>query len=229
MNQGAVRLYNKLKDKNYSPKNICEIGVYLPDDSNILHFINDNIAATLVEADPNTVKIIKKYFTNHSNVKIIEAAVFDFHGKIELSRRESSTFITQLEASPALINDNYQVNQSDQFIAESILFSEIDKGDFDLISIDIEGAEWFVLKYMSSRPDIISIETHGKYYTNPNIGQINDWMRENNYIKWYKDNSDTLFVKKNIFNITIYEKIQLIIMNLSIAILKKKKLLKKIF
>jgi hypothetical protein len=79
------------------------------------------------------------------------------------------------------VNDYFRVNEEDKFVANSIIFSEIDKGTFDLISIDIEGAEWYVIKHMISRPNIISIETHGKFYTNPNIREIKNWMQLNNY------------------------------------------------
>jgi FkbM family methyltransferase len=226
---GAVRLYSKLSQKAYKPKNICEIGVYLPEESNILGFINDNISTTLVEADPNYVIKLKNYFSNKPIVKIIEAAVFDFNGKIELSKRDASTFISQLESSPAMINDNCEVETTEKFIANSIIFSEIDNGDFDLISIDIEGAEWYVIKHLVSRPDVISIETHGKYYTNHFINEILDWMKINNYRVWYKDGSDTVFVKSKVFDISIIEKFQLMMRNLSIYLLKNKKHLKKIF
>jgi FkbM family methyltransferase len=226
MNKGAIRFYNKLKRKNFTPKNICEVGVYLPQESNIIGFINDNVATTLVEADPNYVANIHQYFSGRKNIKVVEAAVFDFNGEVELSRRAASTFISQLKASPAIINDSYRVNDADKFIAKSILFSEVDRGDFDLISIDIEGAEWYVIKHMVSRPSIIAIETHGKYYTNPNIADIAGWMKGNNYEIWYKDASDTIFVKRGTFRIFFWEKVQLLAKNTGIALLKKKKLLK---
>lgn len=229
MNKGAIRLFNKLKNRQYLPSNICEIGVYLPEESNVIGFINENITTTLIEADPNYVDKINKYFSNRKNVSVIEAAVYDYSGKIELSRRESSTFISQLESSPALINDNYKINESDKFTARSIMFSEIDKGIFDLVSIDIEGAEWFVIKHMISRPNIISIETHGKYYTNPNIDKITTWMTENNYIKWYKDESDTVYVKNGIFQITLKEQFQLFFKSCLIGLVKNKKTLKTLF
>ncbi|NOU47045.1 MAG: hypothetical protein HOO86_08290 [Bacteroidales bacterium] len=226
MNKGAIRLYNKLKRKQYMPKNICEIGVYLPQESNVIEFINRDISTTLVEADPNYIIEIEKFFANRKNITIIEAAVYDFHGKIELCRRDSSTFISQLEASPALINDNCKINENEVFIANSIQFSEIDSGGFDLISIDIEGAEWFVIKHMVSRPDIISIETHGKYYTNPKITDILDWMKTNDYLIWYKNESDSVFVKKGVFRVSSVEKIQLFLWSIENSLIRVKKLFK---
>lgn len=227
MNKGPKRFYNKLKLKNYCPNHVCEVGVYLPQESNVIDFINEDIETTLIEADPEYVKNILSFFSNQKKVTVIEAAVFDFNGKIELSKKEASTFISQLASSPALMNDHFRVNDEDKFIANSIIFSDIDKGAFDLISIDIEGAEWYVIKHMISRPNIISIETHGKYYTNPNIGEIKNWMQSNNYTLWYKDKSDSVYIKKGTFKITPFEKIQLGLINFLIFILKKKKIFKK--
>lgn len=227
MNEGAVRFYKKLKLKNFKPQNICEVGVYLPQDSNIFHFINEGIETTLIEADPIYAQNSRDYFSDKTNLNIIEAAIFDYSGKVELCKHKSSTFVSQLKSSPALINDNYEVDCGEKFIANSMVFSEIDKGVFDLISIDIEGAEWYVIKHMISRPKVISIETHGKYYTNPNINDILKWMKTNDYILWYKDLSDSVYIKKGIFNISLLEKLQLFGRSIWINTLKKKRLLKK--
>ena len=227
MNKGALRFYKKIRDKKYNPKNICEIGVYLPQESNVIGFINENIQTTLIEADPVYVSNIKDYFAERNNITVIEAAVFDFKGEVELCKRASSTFISQLKSSPAMVNDDCNVSDEEKFTANSIVFSEVDKGTFDLVSIDIEGAEWYVIKYMISRPDIISIETHGKYYTNPNIIEIINWMRTNNYIEWYKDKSDTIYIKRGVFPVSIYEKLQLFFVGIVNNILKMKKLIKK--
>ncbi len=228
MAQSDRLFYTKINQKGYKPKNICEIGVYKPEFSNVLGFIHEQIPATLVEADPDCIKQINNLFSKFKNVSVVEAAVFDFNGTVELCKSESSTFISDLSSSPALINDNYQKSKSNSFVAKSILFSEIDNGDFDLISIDIEGAEWYVLKNMISRPNILSIETHGKYYTNPNIIEINNWINKNNYKIWYKDKSDTVYIKENLFPIKFSEKLQLMITNAKISLIKKKKILKKL-
>lgn len=227
MNKGANKLYSKINDKNLNLIFLCEVGVFKPEESNILGFIKDGIDALLVEADPNYAQNLRNFFSENKNVEIIEAAVFDYNGTVDLYRRESSTFIGAVESSPALVNDKYQLSDEDKFTAKSILFSEIDKGNIDLISIDIEGAEWYVLKYMKSRPLVISIETHGKYYINPNIDKINRWMTDNNYIIWYLEDSDTIFIKNGFIEITILEKFQLISKRLKLYIKRQKKFLKK--
>jgi len=38
-----------------------------------------------------------------------------------------------------------------------------------------------VLKHLVSRPKVISIETHGKYYLNPFLTEITQWMEREGY------------------------------------------------
>jgi FkbM family methyltransferase len=226
LNKGALVLYNKLKAKNFTPKSICEVGVFLPEESNILRFIKDDIATILVEADPNFVIQMKEYFKEQSNITFVEAAVYDENGTVELCRKASSTFISTLDKSPALINDGYQVVEEDKFTAKSIKFSEIDDGHLDLLSVDIEGAEWYVIKHMVSRPAVICLETHGKYYVNSKITQISRWMADNNYRIWYKDKADTIYVKQGTFDITLLENIALLKVNLQLSLVRLKGRLK---
>lgn len=96
--------------------------------------------------------------------------------------------------SPALVNDRYQPKAEDLFYAEAHVFSDFDDGSIDLLSIDTEGCEWYVLMHMKSRPLVISLETHGKRYRNQYITEIQQWMKDNGYRKWYRDKSDTVYV-----------------------------------
>jgi len=186
-------LYNRVSELGISIEHVCEVGVWKPESSNILMFIGDNIRADLIEPDPITVKELKEYFSDFQNVTIHNYAVFDKSGKIELFRKGASTFVGVLPSSPATINDNYTRNEDDSFFADSIPFGELDDGSIDVLSIDTEGCEWFVLMTMKSRPLVISIETHGKKYVNPYMKEIDEWIERNNYSVWYKDKSDTVY------------------------------------
>jgi FkbM family methyltransferase len=205
----SKRIYQRCNAKNFKPRHVAEVGVYLPETSNVINFIQAGVKTTLVEADPNTVMAIQQYFSRYPNVYIFPVAVFDYNGEIELLRRAASTFISTLPASPSLVNDGYQAADEDKFTVPCKKFSEIDPGDLDLLSIDIEGAEWYVLKHMVSRPKVLSIETHGKFYVNPNLGQIETWLSTNGYQRWYMDKSDTVYVHKNTFSVSLSEKIAL--------------------
>jgi FkbM family methyltransferase len=191
-------LYKKLKRKNLRFDHVCEVGVYLPEYSNIIDFIREGIRATLVEADPVTVEKIRDYYRDY-NVTVYPFAVWDHDGFITLSKADASTFVTSLAGSPAIVNDHFHVEESETFQVACKKFSELDDGHIDLLSVDIEGSEWYVIKHLVSRPRIISVETHGKYYTNPFITEILSWMQELDYMIWYKDRSDTVFVHKKVF------------------------------
>lgn len=197
-------IYARLKKRNIHFKHVCEVGVYLPETSNVVDFIKEGVKATLVEADPETVVKINEYFKGYP-IQVFPVAVWDENGVIKLSKAAASTFVTQLKSSPAIVNDQYKVSEDNTFEVPCRKFSEIDDGTIDLLSVDIEGGEWYVIKHLVSRPSVISIETHGKYYTNPFINEIESWMLKENYVTWYKDLSDTVFIKKDLLKPNLSE------------------------
>ncbi|MDA0987394.1 MAG: FkbM family methyltransferase [Bacteroidetes bacterium] len=205
-------LFTKISQKGFIPNHVAELGVYHPETSNIIDYINLGIRTMLVEPDPKSINLITNYFLNFKNVKLFPFAIYDFNGELELVHREASTFVSSLPKSPALINDDYKIDKKDIFKVESKTFDQVDDSTIDLISIDIEGGEWFVLKYMKSKPTVISIETHGAVYINPFIKQINEWVISNNYKILYKDYTDTVFVNQNI-EINLNDKLNLFIMD----------------
>ncbi len=216
-------LYKKVIDKNFKPRHVAEVGVWHPETSNVYLYIKDGIRTTLVEPDPESIKLIKTAFTDNTNVSLHEVALCDFNGTVELYKRESSTFVSLLPSSPAIVNDSADLQATDKFTATAVLFTEIDDGTIDLISVDTEGSEWFVIKNMRSRPTVISIETHGGIYVNPYQNELLDWMHNNNYILWYKDKSDSVFVLKDTLNISLADKINLFMMNILITLKATKK------
>src|SRR6185436_1504064 len=94
------KIYKKTKGRGLLFKHVCEVGVYLPETSNILDFIKDGIKATLVEADPGTVEKIREYFKDF-NIQLFPVAVWDTEGVLKLSKANASTFATELKLSPA--------------------------------------------------------------------------------------------------------------------------------
>jgi FkbM family methyltransferase len=220
-------IYKKIKRKKIEIKNVCEVGVYLPETSNIIDFIFEGKNSTLVEPNPPAIEAINTFFKEFKNIQLYPFAIYNYNGKLVLSNAEASTFVSELPASPALTNDNYKINVSKNVEVECRLFSEIDKGNFDLLSVDTEGCEWYVLETMKSRPKVISIETHGKFYINPFMDKIINWINENDYKVWYKDKSDTVYFKNGLFKSTLIEKLWLLIVNIRIKLRKAKRFLYK--
>ena len=192
------RLYRKTRIWGFNFNHVAEVGVYLPASSNILGFIKDGIRADLFEPDPDCIEKMKDYFRDNSNVRIFPYAIYAESGPIRLYRDGASTFVADLKSSPALANDQYQPAPEDIFYAEARIFSDFDDGTIDLLSIDTEGCEWYVLMHLKSRPLVISLETGWKKYRNPYLPQIENWMSENGYRKWYRDRSDTVYLRQDI-------------------------------
>jgi FkbM family methyltransferase len=219
-------IFRKVSDRHISIKKLCEVGVYLPHTSNILDFINEGKEAILVEPEPKSIQAIEVYFKGNTNITLIPVAIYSYNGRLTLSQTGASTFVTELSKSPALINDNYKIEDKKNIDVACKLFSEIDPEDIDLISIDTEGSEWYVLLTMISRPKVISIETHGKYYLNPFLVEIKQWMRLNNYAIWFKDGSDSVYARKDAIKVRKIEKLQLQLTNFSLWLSSLKKYLK---
>jgi len=219
-------LYRKVSSKTIPIQKVCEVGVYLPETSNIIDFIKEGKETILVEPEPNSIQAIKSYFQDYSNVTLIPVAIYKHNGTLTLAKAEASTFVSDLPMSPALINDQYQIDVNKNIDVECKVFSDIDEGDIDLLSIDTEGSEWYVLLTMVSRPKIISIETHGKFYINPFLKDIKNWMKENDYQVWFKDNSDTVFCKKGLFNLSLKEKMTLSLAMINVWFRRNKKYIK---
>ena len=222
-------LFEELSKRGFMPQHVAEIGVYRPETSNVLDYIRRGVKCTLVEPDPESIQIIRNYFSDYDNITLHQAAIYDFNGQIELVRRNASTFVRKLTNSPAIVNDAYRLNEDDIYVVESKTFDEIDDGTIDLLSADIEGCEWFVIKHMKSRPTIISLETHGSMYVNPFLNEILNWMNNNDYEMWYRTGSDTVFIKKGEIKIVFLDKGKLILRDIFISLRRfRKRLTKKL-
>lgn len=223
-------LYQKFLSKKITLRHICEVGVFMPEMSNILDFIvNDRLRTTLVEPDPRSIAAIREYFRDYPNVELLPYAVYDRHGTLELVQRNASTFVSTLPYSPAQVNDNYHIQKEDTFTVECRTMDELDDGSIDLLSVDTEGSEWYVIKGLVSRPAIISVETHGKSYVNPFYSEISGWMDANGYERWYINKTDTVYCRKGAFVITATEKRQLAWMDAYVRFRRARKRAARLF
>lgn len=220
------KLYRKCRSRGMVIRHACEVGVYMPETSNVIDFINDGTRTSLVEPDPKSLEAIHRLFGGKKNVAVFPVAVFDHDGTIELVQRDASTFVSSLPSSPAMVNDHYTSKEEDRFTVECRTFDKIDDGTIDLLSVDIEGSEWYVIRALVSRPIVISVETHGKRYVNPFMDEIAGWMRENGYRVWYKNNTDTAFARRDTIEKTMSDVILLFFREIVIGLLRLKRILK---
>jgi hypothetical protein len=137
--------------------------------------------------------------------------------------------VSTLPYSPAQINDDYQIRKEDTFTVECRTFDELDDGTIDLLSVDTEGSEWYVVKKLVSRPVVISVETHGKSYLNPYYGEIRCWMAANGYERWWLNKTDTVYYKKGAFSISPSEKLRLALMDAYVKFRRARKKAERVF
>jgi FkbM family methyltransferase len=200
-------LHARVAAKGFQPRHVAEVGVFRPEDSNVYAWVAAGIRATLVEADPRHAEAIRQHFAGCPQLTVHAVAVCDFQGEVQLHRAGPSTFLAGLH-SPAVINDGYQENPADVFTAPAVLFSDLDPGDIDLLSLDVEGAEWFALQHLRSRPAVISVETHGARYRNPHRAEIEAWMAREGYEAWYLDRTDTVYVRPDRIPLTALDRLR---------------------
>src|SRR5262249_53222350 len=103
------------------------------------------------------------------------------------SEAEDITLVTKL--TPAIANDGALTQENVCLDVEGITFDMIDSGDIDILLVDVEGAEYFVIKHLRSRPKIIVLETHYGNYRNPYMSEIDHWMATNDYARILCDES----------------------------------------
>lgn len=222
-------LFRMTARKGFIPSHVAEVGVYLPEASNIFDFIEAGVRCTLVEPDPASIAKIRERFAAAENVTLHAVAVYDTNGELELVHRKASTFVAELVSSPAIVNDGYTLDARDKFTVEARTFDRVDDGTIDLLSVDTEGSEWFVIKHMKSRPAIISLETHGAAYVNHYLDEILSWMRQHDYRVWYKDKTDSVFARRDRIEVTFADTLRLACMNRYIALRRQRRRFNRFF
>ena len=83
-----------------------------------------------------------------------------------------------------------------------------------------------MLKHLRSRPQVLSLETHGKYYTNPFLPQMSEWLLANDYELWYKDGSDSVYIKRGLFAVSLADQLETRLAELAIRWKKFKRIFK---
>lgn len=190
-------LFTETKRIGLPIQSVCEVGVYFADKCTLRGFIDAKLPTTLVEADPKCAHDLERAFGAFPNVKIVRKAIWHEYTQLKFFRANASTFASNVGGSPAEVNDSYKPKEEDSFSVETILFSDIDPGNFDLVLIDVEGAEYNVLQHMKSRPKVLSLEMRASAYQNPRTPEISRWLNDNNYTLWFHNDTDTVFIRKD--------------------------------
>ena len=181
-------------------KCIFEIGVGELYTCRTKQFWGTNTECYLFEPNPKIYEELKAVSQNYSNVKLYNIAISNKECLAELYLANNCSFIDGIDAPVAVqdgTREDYKNWAKTKIQCDTI--DKYDKGDIDLLLLDMEGMEWFVLEKLVSRPKLIVIETHIPTnvppYLNKYMNQILFWMWDNNYQLVKKDDTDSWFSK----------------------------------
>lgn len=198
-----IDLYALAKAMRIPIKHVVEIGVNEPEKCSLAQFIRDGFDATLVEPLPWCAANLRKAFMR---ARVIEAVCAEQAGEVTLYDRGEGAWIESVPAGSAPDeHPNHSGIKRDDFDekykrkVKAIRFAdEIDDKDIDILCVDTEGAEWFVISQMiKARPRLVRVETHFSHsgYLNPYLREITERMASLGYTKLVEDVSDTLWIR----------------------------------
>ncbi len=165
------------------------------------------------EPQPDYYIQCQKNYEDFPNIKIINSCVGDHIGKIKLytgyslatTDLESLKEYNKIDWFKGVLDENKHV-ESNIDTLDNFLEKENFNEEFDVLGIDVEGAEYSVLKGFTIskwKPKLVIIELHedNQYDSlKKDLKEILDYFEKNEYEKVYKDENNSIFVHKNIIN-----------------------------
>ena len=191
----AKKVFDLISKTGLIINKAAEIGVYTFETSAIKPLIEAGVRCDLYEAVPAYAQSIKTETKLFPNTTLFDMAIADYDGEMTLYLAGPSTFNAEQKESPAINHDKFNTSNANAIRVHCRDFKSLDDGDYDYVSIDVEGGEFSILSRMNSRPLFINLETQSRDYINPKLGSITDWMCENDYKVWFRNDTDTLFMK----------------------------------
>jgi len=183
----------------FYPKHILEIGVGDARGVSTINLIKNGATAIVFEPNPQFYQNIVENLGNIPGLQILNKGIYKEKGIQKFYDKWACTFIGEMyHHSGAKVQDKYEIDEKDAFFCAVDTVDHYDNGKIDLLCIDCESCEWFVLEKLISRPTIIQIETHSfySYYQPFNIDGIKQWFCDNDYGLFALNESDSIYVKK---------------------------------
>lgn len=180
----------------FHPRKILQVGAANSGDLEYMKFIEQGATAILIEPHPKFYAELVGKWGNIPNITIFNVGVADKVGKFKFIEAWASTCLAEYAKIPKLAKDLPDLNNT--FECNCQLISGFDEGDIDLLYIDANGADFYSLKHLVSKPIMISIETHNIHnnYENHMIKHIDAWGILNNYTIMAFNESDTVYIKR---------------------------------
>jgi len=184
-------------------RTVCEVGVNAPDKCSLAGLYLLAERTILVEPLPWLANDLRRAFPRAT---VLECAVGEHSGEVTLFDRGEGSWISQVPSGGAPDeHPKHSHMQRDSFdpqfkrAVDCVTMDQIDDGQIDVLCVDVEGAEWFVIQRMLSRPKLIRLETHFivSGYQNPHLEKIGVWMAINGYALAVQDVSDSLYIRQS--------------------------------
>jgi FkbM family methyltransferase len=148
------------------------------------NFLEPESLLEIFEPNPKHLAAIRQTYAGYPNVIIHPYALWKERGEVRFHEQGVTSFVEGVR-SPAVSN-NWPVADCGLTV-EARTFDEFDDGTITMMDIDTEGAEWYVLERMKSRPGVIMIEMQWLEYRNPHFNEIVNWMEANYYYNFHED------------------------------------------
>lgn len=160
-----------LAEVGVGPLSMCFSALYW--NRSDMHFM-------LFEPLPDYFKQVAEAAKHLKNVEIHNVAIGDENGTTKFNSLGTSSSIAGV-ASPLTQHYGKEGGESIEVAVRKI--SDYDYGQIDILRVDTEGAEWFCIKNMVSRPRQIVVEMYNDLgsYVNPYLIEIQDWAKSNGY------------------------------------------------
>lgn len=162
--------------------NIYEIGVGFFSQCRTRHLLGTNHQCYLFEPNPYCYQDLSDVLQSQANFHLFNKAVGSEAKNIQLCLAGPSSFIKGVSSpeksrNPSAENDLQSVN------CNMLSIQDIDRGDIDVLLLDVEGGEFDIIANLKSRPKEICVEMYsfGVKYKNPYFDQIIAWMENNSY------------------------------------------------
>lgn len=126
---------------------------------------------------------LEKRVCYHPNVTLHKEALYDYNGQVEMYLYGERSYIKGINSKFLQDKVSYYYDLPDYYleVVDCKKIDFFDKGDINILNLYCEGAEFYCLKHLISRPEIIFLELQSENYVNPHKLEILMWMKNNHY------------------------------------------------
>jgi FkbM family methyltransferase len=182
------------------PRVVFEVGCGNLNETRSFYLWKDStIDFFLFEPNKNFYHELMRAGGRFRNVHLFNCAILDKEDELELVDHGSCGYLKNFPGAPIVNNIGYPPPDLDIIYNVKVFPINIfDMGNIDVLYIDTEGTEYFVLKTLISQPSVINIEMEVDGNKNPHYDEIMQWMQMNRYMFGGKCGNDFIWHKTGI-------------------------------